>query len=164
MVHILGIDPGLRRTGWGVVRYHHGHLSYIASGAVCPPVSLPIADRLLALHREIEHVVTLYKPQTTAIEESFVNTNAASTLRLGNARGALILSLAQAGLDVHEYAATQVKKSVVGVGRAQKGQVGMMVRTLLPACDATSEDALDALAVAICHAHLHTFNRLVEAG
>jgi crossover junction endodeoxyribonuclease RuvC len=150
---ILGIDPGLRRTGWGVIGYERGRLSFVAAGVIAPPEGAPLARRLLALHEGVQEVIARHAPQVAAIEESFVSVNAASTLKLGNARGALLLSLAVAGMPVHEYAALLVKKTVVGVGRAEKAQVAMMVRTLLPLCDAAGADALDALAVAICHAH-----------
>lgn len=150
---ILGVDPGLRRTGWGMIRYEQGRLSFLAAGVIRPPEKEALAQRLRVLHEEISRVIHLHFPDVAAIEESFVSINAASTLKLGNARGALLLSLALAELPVYEYAALLVKKTVVGVGRAEKTQVAMMVRTLLPQCDAPGMDALDALAVAICHAH-----------
>lgn len=152
-MRILGIDPGLVKTGWGVIDHHHGALSFVAAGTIAPPPKAVLAERLLYLHQGLHEVIVRYQPQAAAIEETFVNMNAASTLKLGNARGAIVLSLAVAGLPVAEYAALRVKKSVVGVGRAEKGQVGMMVKVLLPQCDTSGADALDALAVAICHAH-----------
>lgn len=161
-MRILGIDPGLVKTGWGIIEYRAGALSYVAAGTVAPPVRQELAGRLLCLHEKLHDVIDCYRPEVAAIEETFVNMNAASTLKLGNARGAILLSLAQAGLPVAEYAALLVKKSVVGVGRAEKGQVGMMVRTLLPRCDASGADALDALAIAICHAHQSQRNRILE--
>ncbi len=162
MARILGIDPGLVKTGWGVIDYHHGALSFVAAGTIAPAPKTTLADRLLCLHQQLHEVIARYQPQMAAIEETFVNMNAASTLKLGNARGAIVLSLAVAGLPVAEYAALLVKKSVVGVGRAEKGQVGMMVKVLLPRCDVSGADALDALAVAICHAHQSHRNTLLE--
>ncbi len=153
---ILGIDPGLQKTGWGIIISHHNSLKYVACGTIKPAAKAPLAERLGALNKELERVIQTYRPQQAAIEETFVTANGASTLKLGQARGALILSLSLAGLPVAEYAATQVKKTITGVGRAEKGQIGMMVRTLLPQARAkledVGEDALDALAVALCHA------------
>jgi crossover junction endodeoxyribonuclease RuvC len=164
-MRILGIDPGLNHTGWGIIEQQRGGmLRYIASGTVSTKPKDPLDMRLLALHQEIERVSDAYKPEEAAIEETFVNVNASSTLKLGNARGALILSLAVAGMPVQEYAATLVKKSIVGAGRAEKGQVGMMVKTLLPACDEQGADALDALAIAICHANHRHMHQLTKAG
>ncbi len=150
---ILGIDPGLQRTGWGIIHQKNNQLSFIACGVIAPKASWCLADRLKFLHDGLCEVVTLHRPEAAAIEETFVNMNAVSTLKLGNARGALILSAAILGLPIHEYAATQVKKTVVGVGRAEKHQVEMMVKMLLPGCGQGGADAMDALAIAICHAH-----------
>ncbi len=161
-MRILGIDPGLVKTGWGIVDYQSGALYFVAAGTIAPPPRQELAARLLHLHEEVQRIVSRYAPHAAAVEETFVNVNAASTLKLGNARGALLLSLAQAGLPVAEYAALLVKKSVVGAGRAEKGQVGMMVKTLLPKCDATGADALDALAIAITHAHQSQLSRMLE--
>lgn len=152
-MRILGIDPGLVKTGWGVIDYRRGTLSFVAAGTIAPPAKNALAGRLFFLHEGIHEIVARYAPRQAAVEETFVNVNAASTLKLGNARGGILLSLAIAGLPVAEYAALLVKKTVVGVGRAEKGQIGTMVKILLPQCDATGEDALDALAIAICHAH-----------
>lgn len=129
-------------------------MRYVAAGAIHPPKAGALAARLLALHQELHHVLTLYAPAYAAIEQTFVTANGASTLKLGNARGALLLTLAQYGLHVEEYDATLVKKTIVGAGRASKEQVTQMVQYLLPACnDAHSHDAYDALAVAITHHH-----------
>lgn len=152
---ILGIDPGLQKTGWGVIHQKNNQLSFIACGTIAPKASWALSDRLKFLHDGIAEVVAAHGPETSAIEETFVNMNAVSTLKLGNARGALMLSLAIHGLPVAEYASTQVKKSVVGVGRAEKGQVETMVKILLPGCGTGGPDAMDALAIAICHAHHH---------
>lgn len=161
---ILGIDPGLRHTGWGVISVNGSRLSFVGCGTIHPPAKGALAERLHVLHEELSRVVTGYEPDEAAIEQTFVSSNAASTLKLGNARGALLLSLAIAGLNVSEYDATLVKKSIVGAGRATKDQMGMMVRTLLPNCDAgASEDAVDALAVAMTHAHHARMDGLVRA-
>lgn len=154
---ILGIDPGLQKTGWGVVEKNGSSLRFVGCGIIKPNLKLALADRLFILNDELQRLMRLYKPTCAAIEETFVNNNGQSTLKLGQARGAIILSLALGGLSVSEYAATRVKKSITGVGRAGKGQIGMMVAALLPQAraeiEAAGEDACDALAVAICHAH-----------
>lgn len=152
-MRVLGLDPGLRRTGWGVIEAEGARLSYLASGTLSPDPSRPIAERLAVLHEGLAEVIARYRPGTAAVEETFVNRNAASALKLGAARGVVLLAPALAGLEVAEYAANLVKKSVVGAGHADKAQVAMMVRTLLPGCRAADPDATDALAVAICHAH-----------
>ncbi len=152
-MRILGIDPGLQKTGWGVIEIHGNALTFIASGLIKTQASLPLYARLVLLGEGIEKVLTLYNPQHAVIEETFVNNNPRSALKLGQARGALILSLARTGLEVHEYAANLVKKSIVGKGHASKDQVGMMIGALLPKAGKVSEDEADALAVAICHAH-----------
>lgn len=157
MTIILGIDPGLQKTGWAVVCKDNNQLRYIACGTVKPDTKLPLAERLFILNDELQRVMHHHRPNEAAIEETFVNVNAASTLKLGQARGAILLSLSLGGLPVSEYSATKVKKSLTGVGRASKDQIGMMVQTLLPQArteiEAAGEDARDALAVAICHAH-----------
>lgn len=152
---ILGVDPGLQRTGWGLIRKEGSHLKFIDAGTLTSDNKLPLAERLLQLHDALLEIITHYKPDAAAIEETFVNVNPTSTLKLGQARGALLMTLSLAGLDVHEYAATQVKKTVVGVGRAEKQQIQMMVEMLLPASKGKVQgaDAADALAIAICHAH-----------
>lgn len=154
MTTLLGIDPGLTHTGWGVIKASGNQLSFVACGVVSPSPALAMAERLKVLHDEIAKVVALYKPDEAAIEETFVNKNALSSLKLGHARGAAMLALALTGLSVAEYSTTLVKKSVVGTGHADKNQVAMMVKTLLPKSTATKADASDALAVAITHAHL----------
>ncbi|MEQ1706202.1 MAG: crossover junction endodeoxyribonuclease RuvC [Rickettsiales bacterium] len=159
---ILGIDPGLQHTGWGVVAANGNHLSFIACGTIHPDTKKPMAERLYELNEGIKKVVELYKPQEAAVEETFVNKNSATSLKLGQARGAVLLSLALEGLPVAEYSANLVKKTVVGNGHADKGQVAMMVKTLLPASNAMSADAADALATAICHAHQRTFTEIAK--
>ncbi len=159
---ILGIDPGLQHTGWGVVAANGNHLSFIACGAIHPDTKKPMAERLRELNEGIKKIVELYKPQEAAVEETFVNKNSATSLKLGQARGAVLLSLALEGLPVAEYSANLVKKTVVGNGHADKGQVAMMVKTLLPASNAMNADAADALATAICHAHQRTFTEIAK--
>ena len=160
---ILGVDPGLNKTGWGIIEQSGSRLSFVGCGVIAPKSSLPLAERLLGLHRGMEEVIAAHHPDSAAIEESFSNVNAVSTLKLGNARGALLLSLSLNSLPVYEYAATQVKKAIVGVGRAEKEQVAAMVRVLLPGCAKHAADAMDALAVAICHAHSAAHMNLLEA-
>lgn len=152
-MRILGIDPGLERTGWGIIDSEGSRLSFVAAGVIRSKASEPSADRLVRIDAELSKIVDLYKPDSAAIEETFVNKNAASSLKLGQARGVAIVAPARAGLSVAEYAANKVKKSVVGVGHAAKDQVGMMIRVLLPTAGELAADAADALAVAICHAH-----------
>jgi crossover junction endodeoxyribonuclease RuvC len=150
---ILGIDPGLQRTGYGVIKQTGNSLSFIACGVVASDRAEDLSLRLSALSNGISQVIARHQPQEAAIEETFVSVNGASTLKLGQARGALLLTLAQASLPTSEYAATLVKKSIVGAGRAEKNQVAQMVRMLLPGCGEGGADAMDALAVAITHAH-----------
>jgi len=152
-MRLLGLDPGLRITGWGVLDTLDNRLVWIADGIVTSDEKLSLPARLAQLHRGIVAVIEHYKPDEAAIEETFVNRNPGSTLKLGQARGAVLTAAGLAGLVVGEYAPLLVKKSVVGAGQAAKQQIGMMVRQLLPASQITSEDAADALAVAICHAH-----------
>ncbi len=152
-MRILGIDPGLQKTGWGVIEYENNHLSFCASGLIRTKRADKLSARLSFIDRELEKVLKTWSPQSAAVEETFVNKNAASALKLGQARGVALLAPARFGLDVDEYSANLVKKSVVGAGHAAKEQVGMMIRTLLPSCGDVSEDEADALAVAICHAH-----------
>jgi crossover junction endodeoxyribonuclease RuvC len=152
-MRFLGLDPGLTATGWGVVEARGNELVHVADGTVKPDPSASMGARLRALHEGLARIIAEYAPDEAAVEETFVNRNAASALRLGQARGVVLLAPALAGIVVAEYPATTVKKSVVGAGHAAKQQVGMMVRTLLPGSACLTEDAADALAVAICHAH-----------
>lgn len=152
-MRLIGLDPGLRHTGWGVIDVQDNRLIHVADGRIDVPDNLPMAARLLALHDGLEAVLARFRPAEAAVEETFVNKNASSTLKLGLARGIAMLVPGRAGLPVAEYAANAVKKSVVGAGHAGKQQVEMMVRVLLPGCLADTADAADALAVAICHAH-----------
>jgi crossover junction endodeoxyribonuclease RuvC len=159
-VRILGLDPGLRRTGWGVVAVSGARLTHVAHGVIAPRDSLDFAERLLQLFEGVGEVIAAHAPDEAAVEETFVNTNAASTLKLGHARACCLIAPARAGLPVAEYAATVVKKAVVGTGAAEKDQVGFMIRRLLPAAGETTADAADALAVAIAHAHHRTARAL----
>ncbi len=153
-MRILGLDPGLTHTGWGVIDVAGNRLTHVADGRISSPATLPLPARLARIDFELAGIIALHKPSCAAVEETFVNKNALSALKLGQARGVALLAPARLGLDVAEYAATLVKKSVVGNGHAEKDQVSAMVRILLCLRDAgSSADAADALAVAICHAH-----------
>jgi crossover junction endodeoxyribonuclease RuvC len=152
-VRIIGLDPGLRRTGWGVIESHGNRLIYVASGTVTPPVNGPLAGRLTHLFEAISDLVATHRPDEAAVEETFVNSGARSALQLGQARGVVLMTPASLGLPVGEYAANLVKKSVVGTGHADKGQIQAMIAVLLPGARVTGADAADALAIAICHAH-----------
>lgn len=159
---LIGLDPGLRRTGWGVITMTGNRLSRVAEGVVKTDESLTLAERLAHLYRGLVAILEHYRPDEAAVEETFVNTNAVTTLKLGVARGVVLLAPAQMGLPVAEYASTAVKKAVVGTGHAEKAQVQMMVNRLLPGAVTAQADAADALAVAICHAH-HAGSRRLDA-
>lgn len=151
-IRIIGIDPGLRNTGWGVIEAAGSRLSFVACGVVRSDSALSLADRLRQLHDGLSGVIHAHMPQEAAVEETFVNRDPQSALKLGQARGVALVVPALAGLPVAEYAANLVKKTVVGSGHAEKPQIAAMVRILLPRAEAQSADAADALAVAICHA------------
>jgi crossover junction endodeoxyribonuclease RuvC len=155
-LRILGLDPGLRRTGWGVVAVDGARLAHVAHGVIVPDAAAPFAERLLTLFEAICEVIVLHAPDEAAVEETFMNNNAASALKLGHARACAMLAPARAGLTVAEYAATVVKKAVVGTGAADKAQVGFMIARILPTAGKTTADAADALAVAIAHSHART--------
>ena len=152
-IRIIGIDPGLRRTGWGVVESLGSRLSFVAAGTILPDDKLPLAARLCAIHDGLARILEEFSPDEAAVEATFVNRDAAATLKLGQARGVAMLVPARAGLTVAEYAPNAVKKSVVGAGHAEKQQIRVMVSVLLPLAAFDSDDSADALAVAICHAH-----------
>lgn len=152
-MRILGIDPGLRRTGFGVIEVRGAALRYVASGTIVAPSALALAERLKVILDNLREVARDARPDVAAVEKVFLNTNPQSTLLLGQARGAALCALADSGLMVHEYTALQIKKSVVGQGRAAKEQVQAMVRRLLALDGDPAPDAADALACAICHAH-----------
>lgn len=160
-MRLIGLDPGLRHTGWGVIEASGNRLSYVADGVVHTRDRLELAERLGEIFRQLNAVLDRFAPEAAAVEETFVNKNASSTLKLGMARGVALLAPAERGLPVFEYATNLVKKSIVGVGHADKAQVQMMVRKLLPGARG-DDDASDALAVAICHAH-HAATRRVVA-
>lgn len=164
MIRIIGIDPGLRRTGWGVVDSDGVHLRYVASGLVTACADGDLAYRLRELFEGITSVIASFKPQEAAVEETFVNENARATLKLGQARGMALLAPALGGLVVAEYPPNLVKKSVVGAGHAEKRQIGAMIGFLLPAARAASADEADALAIAICHANHRQTRARVAAG
>lgn len=152
-MRILGLDPGLRHTGWGVIDTDGNRLKHIANGRISPPATHSLSERLAFLDKELEELLATWQPDAAAVEETFVNKNAASTLKLGQARGVVLLGPARKGIPVAEYATNLVKKSVVGTGHAAKDQVTMMIGVLLNIRHQGSSDAADALAVAICHAH-----------
>ncbi len=152
-IRIIGVDPGLRKTGWGVVTISGNALGFVAAGTVRAPLEGELAGRLAALHAGLTEVVRAFSPDEAAVEQTFVNRDAAATLKLGQARGIALLVPAQAGLTVAEYAPNAVKKAIVGAGHAEKAQIRAMVRVLLPRADFDTDDAADALAIAICHAH-----------
>lgn len=151
---IIGLDPGLACTGWGLIAKSGNRLSHIANGQVRTDPSAPLAERLVTLDRELTDVILQHRPDAGAVEEVFVNANPQSTLKLGQARGVCLLAVARAGLPVSEYATRLVKKALVGTGGAEKAQVQAMLKVLLPGVKLTGADAADALAVAIAHAHM----------
>ena len=151
-MRILGIDPGLRNLGWGVIEAQGSRLSHVANG-ILHSEGADLARRLLSLHEQLTDILHRYAPETAAVEHTFVNKDGAGTLKLGQARGIALLVPAQAGLSVGEYAPNTVKKTVVGVGHAAKDQVAHMVKVQLPGVEMAGPDAADALAIAICHAH-----------
>ncbi|ARE39809.1 Crossover junction endodeoxyribonuclease RuvC [Rhodovulum sp. P5] len=163
-MRVLGIDPGLRSTGWGVIEQANGRLTHVGNGICTSSGDQSLAERLLSLHSQLSEVIARLVPEAAAVEQTFVNRDGAGTLKLGQARGIALLVPAQAGLDVGEYAPNAIKKVVVGVGHADKCQVDHMVRLQFPGIDIAGPDAADALAVALCHAHmLAAGNRLAAA-
>ena len=162
-MRVMGIDPGLRRTGWGIIELQGSRISHVANG-VCVSTGEDLGLRLLSLHRQLTEVVVEHAPETAAVEQTFVNRDGAGTLKLGQARGIAMLVPAEAGLEIGEYAPNAVKKTVVGVGHADKAQVDHMVRMQLPGIDIAGPDAADALAIALCHAwHGRSAGRLEAA-
>jgi len=153
VIRILGIDPGLRRTGWGVIEADGNRLIYVACGSAQTDDTMSLAARLVTLHDALVRVVDEFQPEEAAVEATFVNKDAAATLKLGQARGIAMLVPAIAGLRVAEYAPNLVKKTIVGAGHCEKAQIRMMIGVLLPKADPQSEDAADALAIAVTHAH-----------
>ncbi|MFN0264620.1 crossover junction endodeoxyribonuclease RuvC [Tepidamorphus sp. 3E244] len=162
-IRILGIDPGLRRTGWGLVASQGSRLSFLGCGIIRPATDLPLGDRLAVIHLELSKIVADSAPDEVAVEKTFVNKDAEATLKLGHARGVAMLVPAQAGLTIGEYAPNAVKKAVVGAGHADKKQIRLMISMLLPQSKVGSDDEADALAIAICHAHHRVARARVEA-
>jgi crossover junction endodeoxyribonuclease RuvC len=152
-IRILGIDPGLRRTGWGLIACEGNRLMYLACGSVETNEKLGLAERLVTIHDGLARIVDEFRPDEAAVEATFVNRDATATLKLGQARGIALLVPAKAGLSVAEYAPNLVKKTIVGAGHAEKAQIRMMIGVLLPKADPQSHDAADALAIAVTHAH-----------
>jgi crossover junction endodeoxyribonuclease RuvC len=161
LIRILGIDPGLRRTGWGVVALDGNRLSFLACGSLMTDEKAELAARLLTIHDGLRRVVDEHAPHEAAVEATFVNKDASATLKLGQARGIAMLVPAMSGLPVAEYAPNLVKKTIVGAGHCEKAQIRMMIGVLLPKADPQSEDAADALAIAVCHAH-HRRSRVLK--
>ena len=162
-IRIIGIDPGLQRTGWGIIDTDGVRLVYVASGRITSDPKDELSFRLLELYRGLKTVLIAWKPREAAVEETFVNDNARATLKLGQARGIAMLAPAEAGITVAEYAPNQIKKTVTGVGHGEKKQVAMMVGLLLPKAKPESADEADALAVAICHAQHRGARKLAAA-
>ena len=152
-IRILGIDPGLRRTGWGVIDVAGNRLIFTACGSVATSDKGALAERLVTIHDGLAEVIAQWSPDEAAVEATFVNKNPSATLKLGQARGIAMLVPAKAGLSVAEYAPNLVKKTIVGAGHAEKAQIRLMIGVLLPKADPQSEDAADALAIAVTHAH-----------
>ncbi len=163
-LRLLGLDPGLRNTGWGVIDVTGNRLGHVANGVIRVAVEQSMAERLLALYQGLTEIIAAHRPGEAAVEETFVNKNPNSTLKLGQARGVVLLAPALSGLPVAEYAANRIKKAVTGAGHAEKAQIQMMVERLLPGVPIDSPDAADALAVAICHAHYAASRRSWAAG
>lgn len=163
MTRLLGIDPGLRFTGWGLIEAEGSRLRHLADGVIATDSALPVPDRLRALHDALAALIAEFRPEEAAVEETYVNRNGTATLKLGYARGVALLAPALAGVPVAEYGAMAVKLAVVGTGAAAKEQVSMMVRRLLPGATLGRADAADALAVAICHAHHRASRRAWES-
>lgn len=161
-MRVLGIDPGLSSTGWGVIEAEGSKIRHVAHGQ-CRTSKGHLAERLLVIYHGLCDVIQEFAPDVGAVEQTFVNSNGASTLKLGQARGIALLAPAAAGLSVSEYAPNAVKKAVVGVGHADKNQIAHMVKMQLPGVDIAGPDAADALAIAICHAHMMQTRARVEA-
>ena len=152
-IRILGIDPGLRRTGWGLIDVEGNRLIHVACGSILSNDKASLAERLVQIHDGLTRIVEEFRPAEAAVENTFVNKDAVATLKLGQARGIALLIPARAGIAVSEYAPNLVKKTIVGAGHCEKEQIRLMLRVLLPKADPPSHDAADALAIAVCHAH-----------
>ena len=152
-IRILGIDPGLRRTGWGMIDVEGNRLIFTGCGSVATSDKASVAERLVTIHDELVKVIAEFNPDEAAVEATFVNKDASATLKLGQARGVALLIPARAGISVAEYAPNLVKKTIVGAGHCEKEQIRLMLRVLLPKADPPTHDAADALAIAVTHAH-----------
>lgn len=161
-MRIIGLDPGLRHTGWGIIDVVGNNLTPVAGGTIDTNAKDTMANRLKTIHDGLYHVIDQWKPEMAAVEETFVNKNPKSTLKLGMARGVVMVAPALQGLSVYEYSANLVKKSVVGTGHASKEQIQMMVKMLLPKANLDTADTADAYAIAICHAHHHQSHIIME--
>ena len=159
---LLGLDPGLQSTGWGVIEAQGNRLRHVANGQVRSRAADPLGQRLTQLFEALEAIIAEHRPDAAAVEETFVNANPRSTLKLGQARGVAMLAAARSGIAVGEYAPNAIKKAVVGVGHADKAQVHAMVKRLLPGVNVAGPDAADALAIAIAHAHILNTARALE--
>lgn len=155
---VIGVDPGLIKTGYGIVKYKDGTISYIASGTIVTSSQISIEQRLKNIFCKLSDILDIYKPDFFSIEETFVNNNPMSSLKLGQARGTAILCAGLKDIPVYEYKPNTIKKSVTGVGKATKAQIGMMIKCLLPAVNLKTEDEADALAIAICHVNNFSFS------
>ena len=162
-IRILGLDPGLSAMGWGVIAVSGSRLAHVAHGVIATKPAIGLGARLMELHRVLTGVIAEHGPTAIAVEQAFVAKDASAALKLGHARAVALLAAAQAGLEIAEYAPNQIKKCVVGAGHAGKEQVQFMVGRLLPACGVTQDDAADALAAAIAHAHLSTTRARIMA-
>jgi crossover junction endodeoxyribonuclease RuvC len=162
-MRLLGLDPGLRHTGWGIIDVEGSHLRYVADGAIHPKADLGLPERLVHLHHALAKVIADHRPAEAAVEETFVNDNARATLKLGQARGMALLAPAMMGVTVAEYPPNLIKKTVVGAGHAEKRQIQAMVGFLLPKAKFESADEADALAIAICHASHREMRQLTAA-
>lgn len=161
-LRIIGIDPGLRNMGWGVLEKQNNSLRFIAAGTIHSDNKTSLAERLCQLYQGLTDIMERFRPQEAAVELTFVNKDAGATLKLGQARGIALLVPARFGLPVAEYAPNAVKKAVIGVGHGEKAQIHLMVKTLMPKAECDSPDAADALAIAICHAHNRQGNILAQ--
>lgn len=156
-MRILGLDPSLSSTGWGVIEVENNRLKYVADGFIKTDPKHPLPERLAHIHKTLAEVIETYHPDEAAIEQVFLNENPSSTIKLGQARGVVIMAPAIYGIPVTEYEPTKIKKALVGVGRAEKSQVETMVKVLLPGCKPKNNDSSDALAIAICHFNMRGF-------
>ncbi len=161
-MRILGIDPGLQKTGWGIISYHNNSLSYIASGTISTNPKETDPYRLAHIDLHLEKIISEWKIESAAVEETFVNKNPKSTLKLGQARGVALVAPARVGIPVSEYAATLIKKTLVGTGHASKDQMNLMVKILLPKTGVLQPDEADALAIAITHAHHGAYQNIIK--